>query len=303
MKKDINIFEFPFNLGLTKKEHETEPGVKKLPDWFRKFGFHKRINPKNIFRLEAPEYRMDFDEETGVKNTYQVIEYAKKQSELILKHFNTDTFHLMLGGDCSILIGSALALKQLGNFGLFYLDGHTDYILPKLSPSGGIAGMDLAIASGLGHQKLTNINDLKPYFQEEHIFCVGNAETDDDQYVGEILNSKIHYLDLENLRRNGFRKTTEDFLRMVDEKNLDGFFIHFDVDVLKDEIMPVVDSRMEDGIDYENLKEILKPLIVDKRCFGLEITILDPDYDKEGIYTQPFIENLIQIINEPTKRI
>jgi arginase len=300
MKKDISIFEFPFNLGLTKKEHETEPGVKKLPDWLRKFGFHKEINPKNIFRLEAPEYAMDFDKETGVKNPYQIIEYAKKQSGLILKNFNTDTFHLMLGGDCSILIGSALALKQLGNFGLFYFDGHTDYIPPKLSPSGGVAGMDLAIVSGLGHQKLTNIDDLKPYFQEEHIFCVGNAETDDDEYVGEILNSKIHYFDLENLRNNGFRKTAEDFLRMVDEKNLDGFFIHFDVDVLKDEIMPAVDSRMEDGIDYENLKEILKPLIADKRCFGLEITILDPDYDTEGLYTQPFIENLIQIINQPT---
>lgn len=303
MKKDISIFEFPFNLGLTKKEHETEPGVKKLPDWLRKFGFHQGISPKSIFRLEAPEYTMDFDEETGVRNPYQIIEYAKKQSELILKNFNKDTFHLMLGGDCSILIGSALALRQLGNFGLFYLDGHTDYIPPKLSSSGGVAGMDLAIVSGLGHQKLTNIDGLKPYFKEEHIFCMGNAETDDDEYVGEILNSKIHYFDLENLRKNGFSKTAEDFLRMMEEKNLDGFFIHLDVDVLKDEIMSAVDSRMEDGIDYENLKEILMPLIADERCFGLEITILDPDYDTEGIYTQPFIENLIQIINKPTKRI
>lgn len=296
MKKDIVIFEFPFNLGLTKKDHEIEPGVKKLPDWLRKLGLHREINPKNIFRLGSPEYVMDFDQEIRVKNPHQIIEYAKKQSELILTNFDKNHFHLILGGDCSILIGSAVALKQLGNYGLFYLDGHTDYIPPGLSPSGGVAGMDLAVVSGLGHEKLTNINNLKPYFLEENIFCVGNAETDDEEYVGEIINSDIHYFDLENVRKNGFRKTSEDFLKMVEKKNLDGFFIHFDVDVLKDEIMPAVDSRMEDGIDYENLKDILKPLTEHEKCFGMEITILDPDYDPNGKFTKPFVNNLIQIL-------
>jgi arginase len=297
MKKEINIFEFPFNLGLTKKEHEIEPGVKKLPDWLRKFGFHERIAPKNIFRLESPEYTMNFDKETGVKNPDQIIEYAKKQSELIFKNSNNNTFNIILGGDCSILIGTAVALKNIGNFGLFYLDGHTDYIPSSLSPSGGVAGMDLAIVSGLGHEKLTNINNQKPYFLEENIFCVGNAETDDEEYVEQIINSKIHYFDLYKLRENGFRKTSEDFLHLINEKNLDGFFIHFDVDVLNDDIMPCVDSRMEDGMDYDNLKEILQPLIHNEKCFGIEITILDPDYDPNGEFTQLFIENLLKIIN------
>jgi arginase len=295
MSRNINIFEFPLNLGLIKKEHETEPGVKKLPDWLRKFGFHERINPQNIYRLQAPAYSMDFDEETGTKNPDQIIEYAGKQSELILKNYTENSFNIILGGDCSILIGTASALKKLGNFGLFYLDGHTDFIPPQLSESKGIAGMDLAVVSGIGHEKLTNIDNLKPYFLEENIYCVGNAETDDKEYVDQIINSKVHYFDLENLKKNGFGKTAGDFLQMINEKNLDGFFIHMDVDVLKDEIMPAVDCRMEDGIDYDNLKEILKPLVQNKKCFGIEITILDPDYDKEGFYTKNFIENLIDI--------
>lgn len=298
MKREINIFEFPFNLGLTKKDHEIEPGVKKLPDWLRKFGFHDHLDPKNIFRLEAPEYAMDFDKETQVKNPDQIIEYAQKQSELILNNSEKNNFNIMLGGDCSILIGTAVALKKLGNFGLFYLDGHTDFIPPQLSPSGGVAGMDLAIVAGMGHERLTNIEGLKPYFSEENIFCVGNAEMDDQEYVDQVINSDVNYYDLENLRKNGFRKTSEDFLKMVQEKDLDGFFIHFDVDVLKDEIMPAVDSRMEDGIDYNDLKEILIPLIENTKCFGIEITILDPDYDKEGLYTKAFIENLIQMIKK-----
>lgn len=296
MKRNINIFEFPLNLGLKKKQHETEPGVRKLPEWLRKFNFHKEINPVNIFRLEAPDYSIEPDQESGVLNADAIIAYAQKQAALILNSHQENTFSIMLGGDCSILIGTSLALRKLGNFGLFYLDGHTDFIPAHLSETAAAAGMDLAIITGTGHEKLTNIQGLKPYFSEENIFCAGNAETDDEEYVGQVVNSDIQYFDVEKLRINGFRKTAEDFLHMVERKGLDGFFIHFDVDVLKDELMPAVDSRMEEGIDYENLKKILKPLIHSPLCFGIEITILDPDYDENGTYTKPFVKNLIQII-------
>lgn len=60
--------------------------------------------------------------------------------------------------------------------------------------------------------------------------------------------------------------------------------------------MPAVDSRMEDGISYEDLRKMLEPLFANPLCFGIEITILDPNYDKNGIYTRPFVDNLIQII-------
>lgn len=296
MKRNIDIFEFPLNLGLKKKDHETEPGVKRLPDWLRKFDFHKEINPSHTFRFEAADYSMETDQESGVLNAVGIIEYIKKQADFISKNYKEDNFNIMLGGDCSILIGTALALKKLGSFGLFYLDGHTDFIPVHLSETAAAAGMDLAIVTGTGHEKLTNIQGLKPYFLEENIYCAGNAETDDEEYVQQIINSDIHYFDLYELRKNGFGKTAEDFLQMINSKALDGFFIHLDVDVLNDELMPAVDSRMEDGIDYDNLKQILKPLVHSPLCFGIEITVLDPDYDKDGIYTQPFVKNLIQII-------
>ncbi|WP_292010743.1 arginase family protein [Chryseobacterium sp.] len=296
MKRDVNIFEFPLNLGLTKKDHETEPGVRKLPDWLNKFNFHQEINPKHIFRLNAPPYTIEFDEEAQVNNSDAIIEYAKQQSDLISKYFTPDYFNIILGGDCSILIGNALAMRKKGNFGLFYLDGHTDFILPHLSQSRAIAGMDLAIIAGLGHEKLTNINHLRPYIEEENIFCVGNAETQDQHYVEPIINSKVHYFDLFKLRQNGFYKTAKDFLNMIENKKLDGFLIHLDVDVLKDEIMPAVDSRMEEGIDYPELKETLIPLVSHPECRGIEITILDPNYDQDGICTIPFIHHITEIL-------
>ena len=293
--KKINIIEFPSNLGLKKTEAEIEPGVIKLPDWLKKHGLHGRINPEQVFRIDAPNYSMDLDKESGVRNADKIIEYSIQQSELLLMQLDGATFQIIIGGDCSILIGNAIALKQKGNFGLFFLDGHTDFITPALSETGGAAGMDLAIVTGYGHNKLTNILNLKPYFKEENVFCVGNRDFE-EEYIQPILESEIEYFDLKRLRTNGPGNTANQFLELVQQHNLDGFFIHVDLDVLNDDIMPAVDSRAADGLTYTEFAQLLKPLLASDKAIGMEITILDPNLDKEGKYTIEFIRNFIRIL-------
>jgi len=290
-KQPINIFEFPSNLGLKKTQHEDEPGVKFLPAWLKKYGFYDKLKPQQVFRIEPPPYAMEQDEETGVRNTDHIIKYAKQQASILSEHFNNNTFNVILGGDCSILIGNAIALKQAGKFGLFYLDGHTDFMLPALSVTGGAAGMDLAIVTGHGHNKLTNTYNLQPYFDEETVWCVGNREYDTD-YVQPILNSKINYYDLQKLRKEGIETCISRFLRMISRKKLNGFFIHLDADVLNDDIMPAVDSREKGGLQYEELNAILDYLLESPKARGIEITIIDPTLDKEGKYTSEFIFNV-----------
>ncbi|WP_422350916.1 arginase family protein [Flagellimonas sp.] len=188
-------------------------------------------------------------------------------------------------------------MKQRGEFGLFFLDGHTDFITPELSDTGGAAGMDLAIVTGHGHDKLTNILGLKPNVKEENVFCVGNRECD-PKYVHPILESDIHYFDLKRFRNNGLKQTAEQFLEMVETHNLDGFLIHLDADVLNDDIMPAVDSREADGLLYHELAEILIPLLLSTKAIGMEITILDPNLDSDGTYTTEFVRNLTTLLNQ-----
>jgi arginase len=68
-------------------------------------------------------------------------------------------FPLVLGGDWSILPGSALALKRRGRFGLLFIDGHTDLLTPTTSQTGGVAGMDLSIVTGEDVAGLGSIDD------------------------------------------------------------------------------------------------------------------------------------------------
>ncbi|MBO9204440.1 MULTISPECIES: arginase family protein [Niastella] len=292
----INLFEFPSNLGLKKTDYAHEPGVKKLPDWLKQFGFHDQIKPDKVVRLDPPVYSMLVDEASLVRNADNIVVYAEGQAALLYNEIKKDTFQLILGGDCSILVGSALALKQKGKYGLFYLDGHTDFIWPEMSGTHGAAGMDLAIVAGHGHSKLTNIHDLNPYIQEEHIFCVGNREYDAD-YEKPVIASNVAYFPLNRLRENGLQNTVQQFLQMVQLHNLDGFFIHFDVDALDDRLMPAVDSRTEGGLSYEELAEVLIPLLASNKAIGMEITILDPDLDEDGRYTREFVTQMVHIFS------
>lgn len=295
------ILEFPSNLGLKEPTPGHEPGVKKLPAWLKEHGFHEKINPVAVTTLEPPSYSTHIDPVSRVRNADAIIDYARQQANVMEEALHSGLFPVVLGGDCSILIGNALALKKAGSFGLFHIDGHHDFMLPSLSQTAGAAGMDTAIVTGHGHEKLTNIHGLAPYFKEQYVWCVGSREYD-KEYVQPILETDITYADLEELRRQGGRYYVNSFLRTIKAKKLDGFFIHLDVDVLDDALMPAVDSRTDGGLSYEELAEILTPLLQSPQATGLEITILDPELDQNGRYTKKFVKHFCDVFNSVNGR-
>lgn len=298
---NLTIIELPSNLGLKDSPTGQEPGVKKLPDFLQKHNFHSLLDPKSVLRINPPNYSMAIDKVSQVRNADQIVNYAKSYSQILKQVLLNNEFPIVIGGDCSILIGNSLALKGIGSYALFFLDGHTDFMWPALSQTGGAAGMDLAIVTGYGHDKLTNIHNQKPYFKEEHIWCVGNRYYE-EWYVNAIKESNIHYTDLRSLRQYGIKTCISGFLQMVKTNDLDGFWIHVDVDVLNDNVMPAVDSRQIDGLEYAEFNEMIRLLLADKKAKGLEITILDPDLDPTGEYTQKFVANFCETFKSIKKR-
>ncbi|MDQ4141340.1 MAG: arginase family protein [Bacteroidota bacterium] len=293
----IIIVEFPSNLGLKAPAPGKEPGVKKLPGWLRQHCFHELIAPDRVLTLKAPLYQPNRDPKTTVLNVDALVNYAQEQSILLKEVLVEQNFLVVLGGDCSILLGSALALKQTGNYGLFYLDGHTDFMEPHFSSTGGVGGMAAAMVAGYGPKKLTDINKLGPYIKEQLVWCVGNREYD-EEYEKIIRDSQAQYISLNALREIGIETCTRSFLEMIEKEKLDGFWLHLDVDVLDDEIMPAVDSRTPGGLTYKELDLILTTLLAHPKATGLEITILDPDLDPTGQYTENFVTNFIESFNQ-----
>lgn len=99
------------------------------------------------------------------------------------------------------------------------------------------------------------------------------------------------------LRKQGIENGVKSFLSQIETKNLDGFWLHIDVDVLNDAVMPCVDSRTPDGLTYCEFNELTSYLFQSEKLSGLEITILDPDLDTSGQYTKEFVANITTTFN------
>jgi arginase len=182
-------------------------------------------------------------------------------------------FPVLLGGDCSILLGPALALRRSGRYGLAYVDAHADFRHLGNSPHvGSAAGEDLALVTGRGDDYLTDIDGLRPYVRDEDVIVLGVRDGEDLRDVAEsgLAYSPGTDIDLGRARE----------ILVRDE--LDGFWIHVDADVLDPAVLPAVDSPTPGGLDAGQLAELLRGLIDLPGAAGLEVTIFDPDLDEDG---------------------
>lgn len=68
----------------------------------------------------------------------------------VYEAFKQGLFPLIIGGDCSVLVGCLKATKnKLGGLGLIFIDGHEDAYPPHKSPTGESADMELGFILGL----------------------------------------------------------------------------------------------------------------------------------------------------------
>lgn len=285
----VHLVEAPSNLGLRAPQPGAIPAVDQLPAWLKRWGLHELLAPASVYTVPAPPYSGELDPESGVRNADALARYSQQLAAYVAGLVRQQLFPIVLGGDCSILLGNMLALKEVGKYGLFFLDGHTDYAWPGLSPTGGEAGMDLALVTGRGPAKLTNLAGQRPYVQAEHVWSVGNRDTD-AAYV-----AAIHYVDLAATRQQG-TACTDAFLDHLEAQHLDGFWIHLDLDVLAHELMPAVDSPQPGSLTYAELTALLLPLLRSPRAVGLDLTILDPSLNLTGEGTRGLLTGLQPVL-------
>jgi arginase len=195
------------------------------------------------------------------------------------------------------VIGNVLALRHLGRYGLFFIDGHADFYQPEESPTGEVADMDLAIVSGYGPDILTNIEDLKPLVMEQDIVVFGYRDKTQSAQYGcqDIKNTTIMItIELTDVQRLGLKNAASSAIEKFLKNELSGFWIHLDVDVLNDSIMPAVDYRLPGGITFSQLSDLLRLLLTSKKAVGISITIFNPTLDKDGSITRNLVSNIVR---------
>jgi arginase len=269
------IVEAPSVLGLK------PTGVEQLPQALLRHGLAARLRARSATPLVPPAYDLEIDPATQTRNAEAIAQWSPKLADAVENVLNRDEFPVVLGGDCSILLGCTLALRRRGRYGLLFVDGHADFYQPEANPNGEAASMDLAFATGHGPALLTNLEGRAPLVREEDTVAFGFRDMKEQaDYGSQPLPGSLKAFDLPTLRRMGITKAATAAVAHVSRAGLDGFFIHVDADSLDDAIMPAVDYRIPDGLKAEELSSILKTALASGKAVGIEITIYNPLLDE-----------------------
>ena len=221
-------------------------------------------------------------------------DFAVMLADIVGPMVKRGAFPVVLGGDCSILLGNLLALRRTGRrHGLLFLDGHADFYQPENSATGEAADMDLALSTGRGPALLANIEDLRPLVRDADVAVLGPRDAAQAlEFGSQPLPPTIFLRDLEAVRRTGAQEATRAAIAHLTRPELDGFWIHLDVDVLDDAIMPAVDYRMPDGLNWAELEIVLRAALRSGKAVGLDITIFNPQLDRDGTIARALVESL-----------
>jgi arginase len=292
----IAVLDAPSNLGLRPPTATSVPGCAKAPGALRDHGLLPRLSARDAGCVTPPRYDPgDWRPGDGVAHAEEIAWYSRRLADRIGELLDAGEFPVVLGGDCSILLGSALAANRRssdldGHIGLVYVDGHSDFRHPgNASYVGAAAGEDLALVTGRGQADLTDIEDCRPYFRDSDVVVLGIRTHDEHRF--DLHRAGIAHRAVPQLRAEGAARSAQWARRLLSDCL--GYWVHIDVDVLDPAVMPAVDAPDPGGIAYTELELLLSGLVSTPHCLGVEITVFDPDYDPTGGYAAELVEMLV----------
>ena len=283
------IIEAPSTLGLRAK------GVEQLPERLLRYGLAERLGARRAARLEAPNSTGERDAETHTLNAQAIAAWSPKLADAVEIVLGTGEFPVILGGDCSIVLGPMLALRRRGRYGLLFIDGNADFFQPEAEPYGEAASMDLAFVTGHGPDLLTNLEGLRPLVRagDTVAFAFRDAE-DQAEHGSQPLPAELLAFDLTDVRRRGVEAAARAAVDQLTRDGIEGFFVHVDADCLDDAIMPAVDYRIPDGLSWDELETTIRIALASGKAVGLEIAIYNPELDRDGAAGRGLVDCLVR---------
>jgi arginase len=281
------IIEAPSVLGLKPN------GVETLPTALLRVGLGEGLHARHAGRVESPAYDPRRDPDTGMLNARTIPRYAVALADAIAAVSDRGELPIVLGGDCSIILGPMLALRRRGRFGLLFVDGHTDYYQPAANVNGEAASSDLALVTGRGPSEMTEVEGFRPLVNPQDVVALGRRDNEEAaRYGSDEPPPELLVLDLAHVRRVSAQAAVAEALARLVREELAGFWVHIDADVLDDAILPAVEYRLPGGLSWQELELVLRAARSSGRMVGLDVTVLNPKLDQDDRCVRGFARTL-----------
>jgi arginase len=286
------VISSPTNLGLRPS------GVERLPDALREAGLQVRLGARDAATIHATaEYDAVRSPETGILNGPALRDTAHALARAVADVMDAGDVPIVLAGDCSVVLGALLGTRMAmrsQRVGLLFIDGHVDFYQPEASPTGEVADMDLAIATGRGPTLLTELDGAGPLVRDEDVVAVGARDAEERDGAGsqDVRATGITLVELPEIRERGIDAAADVALAVVAKAAR--FWCHIDADVLDDAVMPAVDYRQPGGLKPAELATLLRRAVATKRMAGVSLAIYNPALDLEGRFARVLVDTLVE---------
>ena len=210
----------------------------------REQGLVARLEAQDLGDVMPPRRYQDVVKPVGRgRNEDDVAAFSRELAKRVAAASQAGHFILLLGGDCSILLGALLGLGTVreGPLGVVYIDGHADFATLEESPSGAACGRTLALAVGRSTTPLSNLAGDQPLVRPEEVVHIGSRDATGPWGNHALAEWGIVNMPYPAVEERGPSTVALAALERVSQAP-GGFWIHADADVLNPVVMPAVDT-------------------------------------------------------------
>jgi len=275
-------------------------GEERAPAALRRAGLIERVGCEDL-EWAAPVLRPpERDSRTGIVAFPGLVAASEAIAGKLGEVLDSGRRPLVLGGDCSLLVGVAGGLRRSGlEAGLLFVDGHADYFDGESSTTGEAADMELAILHGDGPAELTGSNP--PLVAPERTTIFGHRPPDLDPDVAHERSrvpDAVIQLDAPAIRRLGAAEAARTGIERGTGAGGE-LWLHLDLDALDEAELPAVSYPQPQGLSWQELEDLIRPM-VDAGPVGISVADYNPDLDPDGRHAARIVELLSRLLGGTT---
>lgn len=290
----FNLIGVPVNYGCDRE------GAQFGPETFRNNNIANLINNEGHEAFDKGDVKIPFasGEEKyashkNLKYLNPIVEYNNNLAEEVYNSLKEGAMPFVLGGDHSLGMGSiAGASKHFDEIAVIWIDAHGDINTEDTSPSGNIHGMPLAASMNVGNPALTNIYYKGQKVKPENVYILGARDIDPGEYeLAE--KTKLNFYTMKKVREKGLDNVLKSIIHKINNSNVDGVHLSFDIDALDKSIVPGTGTAVSDGFSLKEGKAIFTELIENINITSMDFVELNPLIDEEDNKT---VKNCFELL-------
>jgi arginase len=292
----IGLIGVPFNSSGRQNAEATAPATLRAAGLMSSLSALGEVS--DLGDVTFPRGTTERDAESGLIAPEAFLGMIGAVRSAVVDAYKDRRMPFLIGGDSAILLGGLLGARdQLGyTAGLLFVDGHEDAWPPFGSVTGEAGDMELGLALGLARaDRLGDLAAVLPVVDPHEVALLGPRDADELKSEGiESVRHRVIVLDDGELRDAGVAITIQRWLKHFGQ-HPGRFWFHLDLDVLSTDANPAVSYPQPGGLDWDELREIVRDVFAAEHLIGIDISGYNPDKDPDGEVARAIVSALSEM--------